>query len=143
MMVKSPVDKKKNGIRRYDNQDIRKKYIYFKTLPHQATCIKRKLFVDYGLYDKRFVIAGDHDFFARVLLKGATIGFVPFCVSLYMLDGISTKLKTSTLFDQERARIKKRNFSLLYRLWRKIVDLIEPYIVTMLVLRRCLLITVI
>ena len=125
MEVFSPVDTHKNRIREYETQNIGKRYLYFRTLPHQATCIKRSLFMNFGLYDTSFVIAADHDFFARVFRQGASIGFAPFCLSIYMLDGLSTELKASQLFEKERIIIRNRHFSVLYGLWRKLIRSIE------------------
>ncbi len=125
MEVFSPVDTHKNGIRKYETQNIGKKYLYFRTLPHQATCIKRSLFTDYGLYDTSFMIAADHDFFARVFRTGVSIGFAPFCLSTYMLDGLSTQLKASQLFEKERIIIRKRHFSVLYGWWRRLIQSFE------------------
>lgn len=125
MEVCSPVDMSKNGIREFENRKIGKRYIFYKTLPHQSTCIKKALFDKYGLYDTSFVIAADHDFFVRVYNKGIKMSFVPFCISRYMLDGLSAQFKTSKLFDDERDRIRKNHFTPGYRLWRKVIRFIE------------------
>ncbi|MCI5137919.1 MAG: glycosyltransferase [Candidatus Electrothrix sp. AR1] len=122
MQVVCPENPAKNGIRQFDNQDIRKKYLFSRSLPHPATLIKKSLFFRYGFYDQGFEIAGDHDFFARVLTKGASMGFAPFCVSVFSLDGISARMKGSEKLIAETTWIRERNFSRGYRLWRRIVD---------------------
>ena len=113
-------------IRQFDLQDIRSKYLYSKTLPHQATFIRSRLFEEYGFYDSSFKIIGDYDFFARVLLHGASLGFSSICIATYPLDGLSSELKGSDLFLNELAFLRKKNFSLSYRLWRKGIDFCEP-----------------
>ena len=115
MEVFSPDDASKNGIREFENRKIGKRYLFYKTLPHQSTCIRKALFEEYGLYDTSFVIAADHDFFVRVFNKGSKINFAPLCISRYMLDGLSAQLKRSKLFDDERNRIRKNHFSIGYR----------------------------
>ena len=124
MEVFSPDDASKNGIRDFKNRKIGKRYLFYRTLPHQATCIKKALFEEYGLYDTSFVIAADHDFFARVFNKGSKISFAPLCISRYMLDGLSAQLKRSKLFDDERNRIRKSHFSAGYRRWRKVIRIL-------------------
>lgn len=117
-----PEDSNKNYIKRFDDQDIREKYLYYRSLPHPSTFIKRELFEKYGQFDTSFGIVGDHDFFARVLLKGVSKTFVPFCVSTFIMDGISTKLKHSEQLKLEMQRMRIKNFSFLYRTRRAIVD---------------------
>lgn len=112
----------KTTITRFDDQDIREKYLYLRSLPHQSTFIRRELFSNHGEYEKKFKILGDHDFFARVILQGATISFLPFCVADYQMDGISTTLKKSQLFQDEMSQVRRRNFSFFYRLKRRILD---------------------
>ena len=123
--IVSPDNPAKEGIRRFDTQDIRKKYLYSRTLPHQSTFIKKELFLAHGLYEKKFMIAGDHDFFARVLTRGATLSFAPCCVSVYCMDGISTTMKNSQIYRDEIAKIRKRNFTFFYRLRRRILDFVS------------------
>jgi glycosyltransferase involved in cell wall biosynthesis len=130
MEVYHPVNTRKNGIRIFSNRKIGKRYLFYRTLPHQGTCIKKSLFDEYGGYDTSFVIAADHDFFMRVFNSKIKISFVPFCLSRYMLDGLSTQLKTSKLLDAERNKIRKRHFSILYRLWRKLIRILESSVKT-------------
>lgn len=112
----------KNGIRDFALQDIRKKYLYSKTLPHQSTLIRRELFTIHGKYDTSFTIAGDHDFFVRILNRGVSMCFAPLCVSVFYLDGVSSTMKYSQLYKDEITRLRKNNFSLVYRGWRMGVD---------------------
>lgn len=117
-----PEDPGKNYIKCFDTQDIRAKYLYYRSLPHPSTCIKRDLFERFGLFDTSFRIVGDHDFFARVLLKEASKVFAPFCISTFIMDGVSTRLKRSTQFNEEMQRMRSKNFSPLYRLRRTVID---------------------
>lgn len=116
-------NQRKNKIKDFSQQDIRKKYLYSRSLPHPATFIKRNIFSVYGYYDEFFSIAGDHDFFARVLTRGASISFSPVCVSIFYMDGISTTMKNSKIFADELATLQKKNFSFFYRIWREIAGI--------------------
>jgi len=106
-------------ITRYGPKDLRKKNIFHKTLPHPGTFIHNDLFKKYGNYDDSFRIAGDYDFFVRVLLAGASYDFVPDCVSVFQMDGVSTQMKGTELLLSELDIIRKRHYSLIYRLLRE------------------------
>lgn len=103
----------------YGSKDLRKKNIYHKTLPHSGTFIHHELFKGYGNYDDSFRIAGDYDFFVRVLLAGASYDFVPDCISVFQMDGVSTQMKGTEVLLSELEIIRKRHYSLPYRLLRK------------------------
>ena len=135
MEVIDPEDTNKNGIREFESRNIGKRYLFYRTLPHQATCIRKALFDQYGLYDTSFVIAADHDFFMRVFNKGAEMTFLPFCLSSYYLDGVSSRMKVSKLFEEERRRIRSVHFSMLYRLWRRLIRFLE--LIAKTVIRDC------
>jgi glycosyltransferase involved in cell wall biosynthesis len=125
MEVIDPSDTGNSGIREFESRKIGKRYLFYRTLPHQATCIKKALFDQYGLYDTSFVLAADHDFFVRVFNKKVKITFLPFCLSRYNLDGISSKMKTSKLFEEERGWIRRKHFPVVYRLWRTLIRILE------------------
>ena len=115
-------DPKKNYIRKYNNRDIGKKYLYYSRLPHQGTFIRRTLFEKYGKYDTQLQIIGDHDFFVRVLFGGTRIKYIDSCISKYPLDGISQQKRNDSVFLFEEEYVRKKNFTFFYRLFRKILD---------------------
>jgi hypothetical protein len=93
-------------------------YLYDRSLIHPATFIRTGLLKRRGLYDERFCIAGDHDFFADVILRGgASLQYLPGVVSVFRLTGISAKMKRSPLLRGELREIRRRYFSPVYR-WR-------------------------
>ena len=93
--------------------------LYWRSLPHQATFIKRTLFTQFGPYDLSFTIAGDWEFFARVLIThGATRMAWPYCVSVYTNDGISAVPENRQRLHAERQRIRHRYYPAHYR-WRR------------------------
>jgi glycosyltransferase involved in cell wall biosynthesis len=62
-----------------------------RSLPHQATFIRRVLFEKYGMYDTTYKFAGDYEWFMRVLLRyGASSAYVPMPVSVYNFEGASS-----------------------------------------------------
>lgn len=116
-----PGDTKKNYVNDFELQDIRSKYLYYRSLPHPSTFIAKSLFERFGYYDESFSIAGDHDFFARVLLRGAHKSFIPFCISEFVMDGISSEMKNSGLLRKELKQLRKNNFTFYYRIMRVIL----------------------
>lgn len=118
LKVHYPDNPEKDFVKDFAKQDIRAKYLFYRSLPHPSTFIDARLFKKFGLYDESFRIAGDHDFFARVLMGGAEKLFIPFCISEFVMDGMSTMMKNSTLLHQEMQKIRQNNFSPLYRMMR-------------------------
>jgi glycosyltransferase involved in cell wall biosynthesis len=103
------------SLRKYETYRINRDYIYNKTLPHQSAFIKKDLFLKYGLYCKDFKIKGDHDFFARIARKKIDFSYPGIFVSYYPLDGISSHFKQSKISKNELELVRKRNFSIIYR----------------------------
>ena len=112
-------------LRRLDLLDIRKKYLYYRSLHHQATFIRRTLFSQFGGYDQRYNIYGDWDFFLRVINQGTKVNFIPLCIANYTFDGISSISFGTELSKKEIKKIHQQHFSPLYRIKRTIVDSIE------------------
>lgn len=118
-------DSSKNGIKNFDTQLFNQDYLYYRSLPHPSTFIRRDIFRLYGGYEESFKIAGDHDFFARTILSNVSLCFAPVCISEHKRDGINAKMKGTHLFSKELEKIRRRNFSLLFRWKRKILDKIN------------------
>ncbi len=79
------------------------------TLPHQATFIRRKLFMEFGLYDETLKIVSDWKFFLETLLFHE----VSFChhalpFSYIQLEGIS--LVNDVEREQERLLVLEKYF---------------------------------
>ncbi len=83
-------------------------WLHFKTgLLHQGTFIRRRLFEQVGLYDCRFQIAMDYEFFLRAKRRGASIITDTSCVPTLMSDaGVGSRADWPSLlkrFAEERA----------------------------------------
>jgi len=93
--------------------------LYWRSLPHQATFVKKELFDKFGVYDLSFKIIADWEFFARVIVRH----HIPpvawsHCVSVYANNGVSANLGNRLQLRQERQRIRQLHFPLHYR-WRR------------------------
>lgn len=65
-------------------------YVYNKGLKHQSTFIKRSLFEKLGLYNEKYRIASDYEFWIRCFLEPSTTSksyAIP--IAIFQLNGIS------------------------------------------------------
>lgn len=89
----------KSGQREFRNhefEEITFYQLYYHTIQHQATFIRRDLFDKYGLYDETYKIVSDWLFFAKVILHGEKSIFVDKRVVLFDVNGISTTNEEKT-----------------------------------------------
>ncbi len=82
------------------------------TLPHQSSAFRRDLFERVGLYDTRFKMGGDHEFYLRsIVTRGATTRKVPVPLALQVWGGFSNRPDTYGLLREERKLAKERALS--------------------------------
>ena len=87
-------------------------HFYHATINHQASFIKRRLFVSYGLYNEAWKIASDWEFFIRCLfLYGETSLHLNQVITVFdFTDGISARLANLHTMKLERASILEQYF---------------------------------
>ena len=86
---------------------LSKKDLLKKMFPHQATFIRRSLFDRFGTYDESFKIAGDYEWFVRVLSDSSvTTRHISKYVSIFRDDGISQNKAFRMLRKRENHRIR-------------------------------------
>ena len=89
----------------YDNSTFSFSQLYSYSFPHQASFIKRDLFIKHGLYDESYKILSDWKFFLQLLLKERVkLEFIPDVVSVIDYNGISKTNKA--LFATEMQRLR-------------------------------------
>ena len=82
-------------------------------IPHQSTIVRKKVFEDVGLYNLRFKILSDHDFFSRAYLKGYQYKFFTHLViASFYLDGVSSRLEKSLHILRELEQLQWQNFKM-------------------------------
>lgn len=60
----------KKKLRNYKANFFKKWMLYFGfSPPHPSTFFKKKIYKKYGLYNNKYIIAGDFEFFVRIFLK--------------------------------------------------------------------------
>ena len=85
--------------------------LFFDTLPHQATFIKKKMFDDFGLYDESLKIVSDWKFFILALFKQhCSYHKVNTTLVVFYLDGLSSSIDYSA----ENSQVLQSNFPAFY-----------------------------
>jgi hypothetical protein len=62
-------------------------------IPHPSMLIRKKVFADYGMFDERFKLAMDYDFWLRTFSKNTKLDLVSIPLTLFDEDGLSSVLK--------------------------------------------------
>ena len=78
-------------------------YIESAHLFHQATFVKKSVYMEVGMYDPVYTIRMDFDFFLRAIKKHK-VTFVKTPIVLYLTDGISSKLSNRLRFKLEEKK---------------------------------------
>lgn len=80
-------------------------YLRILSFPHQSTFIKRSLFNKFGLYDEKFKITGDYDWFCRVFLgEGAKVGIDSKVLVATQPDGVGSVPNNTWFLEREFIR---------------------------------------
>lgn len=79
--------------------------------PHPSVYCRRELFERHGLYTTDFLVAGDFEWLARVLLKeGERSRYVPVCAVIMAPGGLSTRPRNRLLVTpREKVHALRRN----------------------------------
>jgi glycosyltransferase involved in cell wall biosynthesis len=90
-------------------QPLTVKYLLFSTISHQNSLIKRSLFLEHGLYNEKFRIVSDSEFYVLEFLKHkSTFSHIKTNISIYDMDGISSQKNKEHL--SERINMYKNIF---------------------------------
>ncbi len=98
------------------------------SLPHPSSFIRRQLLVDTP-YNEDLKIVADWEFFVKkIMWEGCSTRHLPFSISVFMEDGISSRAKE--LRNRERARVIKQLFTpaiiSVCEEWRAMVKNMQP-----------------
>jgi len=97
--------------------------LFYGTLPHQATFIKRELFLNFGLYNEGLKIVSDWEFFIKALIvNNSSYNHIDRVISFYDLNGISANIKWNFLHENEREFILCTTLPFVYKSFKKITD---------------------
>ena len=91
-------------------------YLFEKYLPHPSMFIRLDLFKKNGYYNEKYKIVADWAFYVKAIGKhGATYRHVPFVISRYNMDGISSRPENLKKIGEEREIFLKSEFEIFYQ----------------------------
>ena len=101
-------------------------YFFFETtITHQASFIKRSLFSTYGLYNEKYKIVSDWEFWLKTIIKGqCSYLHIPFLLVYYDIEGMSWTSHFN-LLEMEKAKILEENFPEMYEFYKELLALRE------------------
>lgn len=86
-------------------------YLLRHMLPHQATFFHRAIFGRFGSYDESFEIAGDYEFFVRMIEKNkASYRYIPKILAVFAGGGMSSSSHQRALRKRENHRVRWKYF---------------------------------
>ena len=72
-------------------QSLSEDYLLNYTISHQSSYYQKNVFLKYGLYDEFYKIAGDYEFYARLIKEEKfSFRYIEEPLSIFYLDGISS-----------------------------------------------------
>lgn len=90
-------------------ESLSEDYLLNYTLPHQSSYYQKNVFLKYGLYDEFYKIAGDYEFYARLIKEEKfSFRYIEEPLSIFYLDGISNDplFRDRLLLEQHTLRLK-------------------------------------
>jgi glycosyltransferase involved in cell wall biosynthesis len=82
------------------------------TLWHPVSFIKKELFSKFGLYETKYKICGDYDFFLKtVIAHKVTTKHINQFISVFDLHGLSSNLDNAGIIKEEKYRIQRNYLS--------------------------------
>ncbi len=89
-------------------------HLYKDTLWHPVTFIQSGVFKEFGNYNEEYRLAGDYEFFLRLILKyRCTYRHIPLVVSVFDNSGMSSNPQNRKLLMDERLKAQKKYFNIL------------------------------
>jgi len=104
------------------------RHFLINSLPHQATFIRRALFLQYGLYNEKLKICSDWAFFIDVICKyNASYKYVPFTISSFNTEGISSLVENLLLINEEKNTHLQENFAVFLDDYQSTIMMVAKY----------------
>ncbi len=83
--------------------------MYIDTVWHPVAFIKRALFEKFGLYDESFKMVADYEFFFRtIIFHKVSVRHLPFTISIFGFNGLSSDPRNKQLEQEERKRVRTK-----------------------------------
>ena len=109
-----------SGFIEYDNF-LDEFELFYKSLPHGASFIKKENFKEFGMYDATKKIAADWEWFLKYLNSGGVYKYVNMPVSIFYAGGVSTNINSKKMLKKERKEIRDKYYSTAKQILYKII----------------------
>lgn len=87
-------------------------FFYYSCINHQATFIRRQLFFDYFLYNEKFKIVSDWEFFIyTICIENRPSKYLKMTICNYDFTGISSNIANKSIADLEKKIVFDKYFS--------------------------------
>lgn len=94
------------------------------SLPHQSTFFKREVFNIMGLYDERYKIVSDRDFYIKCFLSNQFVfKHVPYSLSVFDLSGVSNDPQHTEKQALENEKMFQENYGIYYEDYQNMLRL--------------------
>ena len=89
---------------------LTKDFLFYSSLRHQAAFIKKILFDKFGLYDENKKVVSDYEKWFIFLKNGVSFECLPYTITYFNTDGISSNKKTRKIARKERNDVINAHF---------------------------------
>ncbi len=86
-------------------------------IPHPSTLVRRRLFLRFGPFDKRYTIAMDYEWWLRVLQRGAPVDVLAVPFTVFAPGGVSQLPESRSVIRWEKSHALRRHQAILWRSW--------------------------
>lgn len=95
--------------------------LFYKSLPHMSTFIKKELFLKLGLYDETKKIVSDWQWFLKYFNTYGKYKYIKIPAAIFYLGGISTRKEADKIRKKEREAVRNTFYSKEKQLLYKII----------------------
>ncbi|MDA3927603.1 MAG: glycosyltransferase family 2 protein [Prolixibacteraceae bacterium] len=88
---------------------------FFHSIGHPASFIRRDIFQKIGMFSEELKIVSDWEFFIKaIIIQQCSYEHLPILLTFFNNDGVSSKRKFKTIENNEREKVLKHFFPLMY-----------------------------
>lgn len=99
-------------------------FFHRRTIPHQASFIRKSLFDRFGGYNEKLRIVADWEFFALAICKhGVPYQYIDINIALYDTSGLSSIAANKALFKEEKLKSLQQHFPLFYEDYKELATM--------------------
>lgn len=92
-------------------KNLTKEFLFYSTIRHQASFIRRELFDKYGLYNEKYKVVSDYEKWFIFLENNVCFRYLPYTVTYFNTFGISCNKRTIKIALDERNSVINKFFT--------------------------------